>query len=227
MKRLYMVLVGMVFMSLFGCTIQQTNEIDNYLSESQIKENHILDLRSKWLTTIPNICKDYSGEILLNIWSIDLWDNQIKTINTDLSCLKNLRELNLSYNKISKIKNLNKIITLETLYLQKNNISKISWLEELVNLKKLNLSYNKISKVEWLSILKQLHWLELQHNQIQDISELVNMDQLVSLKLEFNKIKNETIFDMIENMKNLQWISLWENQLPIEKINDIQNKVNK
>lgn len=54
------------------------------------------------------------------------------------------RILDLSFNRINEIKNLDKLVKLEKLYLCANKISKIENLEKLTNLTMLELGDNRI-----------------------------------------------------------------------------------
>lgn len=226
MKKLIIVSVIFSFLFIFGCSKKDNSLQIGYLSWSYVEKYHELDLRWKWLTEIPNICKDYSWTILLNIWSIDLGDNQITSIDKDLSCMPYLQELDLSYNQLNKIQKLDKLNNLRFLKLQKNNIKSTLWLELLSNLWYLNLAYNQISKVSWLSELSNLQELELQHNQISDLSRLSDLPNLTSLKLEFNQISDVSQLSFVTKLKNLKRISIGENKLPEYKVIMLQNQIN-
>ena len=60
-----------------------------------------------------------------DIWAVDLADNGITEIDQDLSCLKNLSELYLSFNKITEIKNLSGLTFLKKLDIGNNELTKI------------------------------------------------------------------------------------------------------
>ena len=68
-----------------------------------------------------------------------------------------LRILNISYNRISKIENLDVNVNLEELFLASNNLKEIEGISQLHNLKVLELGFNKIevSKVGFV-VLKHL-----------------------------------------------------------------------
>lgn len=200
------------------------------------KEFHHLDLRTKKLETLPNICEMVKWtNYEYDIWSLDLADNVITKINTDLSCLKNLQELNLSFNKIKEIENLNWLIFIKKLDLGNNEISKIDNLDKLTTLIDLHLWYNKITSTNWLEKLTNLTSLKLQHNEIADLSSLKDLSKLEELKLEFNKLTDENLKD-ISALKNLKIITLWENtwikKETIDKFNEfslknMQEEINK
>jgi len=193
--------------------------LDNYYN------NH-LDLREQNLTQIPSICADITWDMIYNIWSLDLSNNQLQKINYDLSCLPNLKELNLSYNQISKIQNLDNLSSLSKLELQTNKLTSTKWLQKLSSLKELNLWYNEILDIKSLSNMTNILDLQLQHNQISDISDLSNLSNLESLKLEYNQISDESQLTTISKFPNLKRISLWMNQLPEGKVVELQERVN-
>lgn len=93
------------------------------------------------ITDLPIISEGVTfidaGNVMLkqftNLKKLDLSFNKIAKID-NLDTLSGLRELNLSYNRIEVIENLNKLPNLKTLVLDNN---KIKLLENLKNLRKL------------------------------------------------------------------------------------------
>ncbi len=59
----------------------------------------------------------------LNLWLLDLGDNQISEIR-GLENLKNLKVLNLDNNFLTSVKGIEALLSLQELYLQYNGISK-------------------------------------------------------------------------------------------------------
>jgi Leucine-rich repeat (LRR) protein len=129
-----------------------------------------------------------------------------------------LRTLNLSFNRISKIEGLKGCLQLIELNLQKNKIDKISGLNSLKRLKLLNLQNNCISDSEDNAscFLHNLHLrvLDLGINKLSNMNFLKPLSQLQELSLELNLI---TSLDTLsaDNMKQLQELSLSGNQLTI------------
>lgn len=213
--------------------IFQTQKTDSWainelITKNYNKEFHHLDLRSKKLWEMPDICEMVKGSNFeYDIWSLDLADNSINTIDKDLWCLKNLQELYLSFNKISEIKNLESLTFLKKLDIGNNEIKEISWLDTLVNLTDLHLWYNQITSTKWLEKLVNLTSLQLQSNKLENISNLSNLTKLETLKMEFNKLDNEDI-KVIDKLKNLKIITVWENvwidKTTIEKLNELSRK---
>jgi len=203
-------------------TMTGKQELPAYMSGNYDALQHYLNLRSQNLTQMPDICTDITiypatgtsraGNILYDIRYIDLGDNQITDINADYGCLPNLQELNLSYNKITSIENLEKLTFLSKLQLHKNQITKIKWLDKLTKLSELNLGYNQLTSVKWLEANKNLITLELQHNQITDIGRLANLRNLETLKVEYNQIKDPIQFAAIkEAITWLKNFTTWGN----------------
>lgn len=201
---------------------------NNFIEDNYVQKYHYLNLRTKNLTEIPDICDLVKGTRYQDdIWSVDLADNQLTEINQDLSCLKNLSELNLSFNKIVKIDNLDKLNFIQKIDLWNNEITEINNLEKLRTLSDLHLWYNKITTTKWLDALRNLTSLKLQHNEINDLSYLKGLTNLVELKLEFNKLSEENLKD-ISWLKKLKIITVGENPWvkkdTIEKLNDFTRK---
>lgn len=185
--------------------------IDNLIIDNYNIEFHYLNLKSKNLDKIPDICNMIKGTNYIDdIWSINLSNNKLTKINIDLSCLKNLQELNLSFNKIRKIENLKELTFIKKLDLGNNEISKIDNIDKLTTLTDLHLWYNKIISTNWLEKLVNLTSLKLQHNEISNLSWLKYLSKLTELKLEFNKLNDENLKD-ITNLSNLKILTLWEN----------------
>jgi len=186
-------------------TLTGEQQLPTYMSGNYDKVQHILSLRSQNLTGMPSICDDITtGNMLYDIRYIDLGDNQITDINADYSCLPNLQELNLSYNQITDIKNLENLSFLKKLELHKNKITSIKGLNKLTTLNELNLGYNQLTSVKWLEANKNLTTLELQRNLITDIWPLQNLRNLETLKVEYNQISKASQFEAIKEA--VKWL---------------------
>lgn len=100
--------------------------VDPLITANFDEQLHHLDLRSKKLTQMPDICSMVAGtRYEHDIWSVDLANNGFTEISEDIACLKNLSELNLSFNKISQIENLDGLTFLKKLDLGNNEIVSI------------------------------------------------------------------------------------------------------
>ncbi len=97
--------------------------------------------------------------------SLDLSFNEITEIE-DLEKLKNLISLRLNYNKFTGIKGLEKLKNLISLYLGNNEITEIKGFENLKNLVFLDLNNNQITEIKGLESLDKLKYLRIGKNNI-------------------------------------------------------------
>ncbi|ODV64081.1 leucine-rich repeat domain-containing protein [Ascoidea rubescens DSM 1968] len=147
--------------------------------------------------------------------------NRITKIN-NLSNLTDLKVLNLSQNRISKInKNLSNLINLTDLNLSRNLINNIENLDHLYNLIHLNLSYNDITEIKNLNNLTNLTYLDLKENKIELINNLNGLTNLTHLDLKNNII--ERIYH-ISDLINLKYLDLGDNKIKsIENLDSLNN----
>ncbi len=167
----------------------------------------------------------------------------------DLECIPEmiqdftwLEHLDLSYNKISKIENLNQLVNLTRLFINHNEIGKIEGLEQLCKLKSLHIRSNQIKKIRGLEKLKNLEILDCSSNQIFEIEDIGNLHKLKILSLNSNqivKIKNITKLQKLQRLNlslnqikniiklqkltNLQYLNLSQN--PIQDISPIKQLI--
>ncbi|XP_072310922.1 leucine-rich repeat and guanylate kinase domain-containing protein [Eucyclogobius newberryi] len=128
----------------------------------------------------------------------------------DLSTFSSLCELNLDNNGFSEIFGLEPCFRLTHLSLANNKISRISSLDN-TSLIQLNLKGNKLTKIEGLKNLKNLQVLDLSQNQISVLSGLQNLHALCLLNLEKNKINEINEIKHICNLLLLRDLNLLEN----------------
>jgi len=168
----------------------------DYLSSDEIGE--IIDeLKSKEGNTEYVTYKRRVCIFVLN-GRLDLRNCGIKDI-TDiegLDSLKNLKELDLSYNQISKIKGLENLENLEFLEIHNNKISEIKGLEKLKNLRTLFLQDNQITEIKGLKTLQNLENLALINNKITKIKGLEDLYKLDVLGLKGNPIPRYIIDEL-------------------------------
>jgi Leucine-rich repeat (LRR) protein/putative cell wall-binding protein len=99
----------------------------------------------------------------------------------------NLKELDISYNKINDLGDLKGNTVVETLIADHNGISSIGNLDNLSNLQWLSLGENHVKELTGLTSLSKLTSLSLFSNKITDISALKNLAQLEYLDLDNNQ----------------------------------------
>ena len=121
---------------------------------------------------------------------LDLSFNSIRKIE-NLDALVNVTELYLIQNKIKVIQGLDGLAAkLRLLELGANRIRVMENLDALVNLEQLFLGKNKIEKIEGLDKLAKLRQLSLQSNRIEEIGEAVaTLDKLEELYLADNGVE--------------------------------------
>ena len=129
---------------------------------------------------------------------------------------KNVKSLNLSYNKITTISNIDHMRYIQVLELQYNKIQKIQGLNSLKNLMQLNLSGNLITEIDGLQQNTCLRELDLSNNlisSVQNCNAVFFMDSLETLHLRNNKIcdnpKNTVAF--CEALKKIKVFSFLGN----------------
>ncbi len=164
------------------------------------KETGYLNLSKLWLTAIPEICKLMKPEDLTILEFLSLAQNNIRVVDQDLSCLSNLRVLNLSYNEIVQVVTIGSLPRLQELLLHKNDLETADAITQmdLPALQKLNLAYNQLKEVKNLDHFKNLVVLELQHNALQTLVWVENVEKLQELKLEFNKLTDLPFWEQLK-----------------------------
>ena len=226
-KLLYILFLFLLSACVNSKPITKDNVKEQNIDISVIKDNfdsklHYLDLSNKKLDNIPDICSVLTWNLRYNIWSIDFSLNNIKEIDQDLSCMPNIKDINLSYNRTEKFITLWKLPILQDLKLHKNNIKDLKNIWKYKSLVKLNLAYNWIKNISWLLALKNLQFLQLQHNNITNLLGIENLLKLKSIKLEFNNISDKDQLKYLKKLKNLKNISIAQNPLDqsiIDKLN--------
>lgn len=167
--------------------------------------------RFKRLTTLclrQNLIESVSEVEVLPVETIedlDLYDNRIKHISSNVNKLVNLESLDFSFNKIKHIKNVDKLTKLKNLYFVQNKISVIENLSTLKNLKNLELGGNRIQEIGEDSFegLENLEEIWLGKN---SIPKLVNLSPLKSLKIlsiQANRLKKIEGLEQLENLEEL------------------------
>ena len=145
---------------------------------------------------------------------------------TDISGIKlfkNTERLWLAYNNtqidISVLKDLNNIKDLD---LSNNKITDISVIKNLKNLMILNISNNEIEDISVLKNLKKLKKLILYNNQITDISVIKNLNNLEFLDIDYLKLESDQIkyINSCKNLKELWCNKGFKDMSVLDKLND-------
>jgi len=132
----------------------QKNESCKKLSKFNINSEKV-ELKNSDLTEI-NCISNYK-----NVKELDLRWNKIKDM-TPLENLKKLEVLKINFNQIENIKPLLNLTNLKELWIHNNKISDIRGIEKLTKLEHLDVSFNPLKNgVEEISRLKNLKRLEL------------------------------------------------------------------
>jgi Leucine-rich repeat (LRR) protein len=126
-------------------------------------------------------------DALRNLTDLQLNDNKITRIS-GLDNLAHLKKLYLYRNRIAKMEGLENLVNLETLWLSDNEIRAIEGLECLPNLKTCWLAGNKICRIEAsFDCCTKLEEINLSANLIGCFREIPNLARLPSLRrLSFN-----------------------------------------
>jgi Leucine-rich repeat (LRR) protein len=118
-----------------------------------------------------------------------------------LGMLVNLRELDLSANRVSDLGGLAPLGQLEHLYLADNRLQDISTLAQLANLREIDLANNQVRSIDSLSQLENVWRLVLDGNPIDDISPLLNFGELELISLrEIDNLPCDTVQQLVEEV---------------------------
>ena len=124
------------------------------------------------------------GFVFQNLTTIDLSDNNIQVLASFLQCFPNMKQVNLSNNKLSTFPNLSRSIT--ELYMASNCLTKIpETISTLSQLSTLNLSHNKIKTIEG-QFPASLQNFYIYDNEIEEISSPLSVLRVFLMN---NKLK--------------------------------------
>ncbi|MCJ1361773.1 hypothetical protein MMC16_000873 [Acarospora aff. strigata] len=140
---------------------------------------------------------------------LDVYDNLLSHIK-GLEELTNLISLDLSFNKIKHIKNVNHLRNLKDIYFVQNRIQKIEGLEGLEKLRNLELAANRIREIENLETLTSLEELWLGKNKITQLKNISPLTNLKILSIQSNRLPDIT---GLENLANLEEVYISHNAL--------------
>lgn len=133
---------------------------------------------------------------------LDLYDNLISHMR-GMDDLKNLTSLDLSFNKIKRIKNIGHMTELKELFLVANKISKIEGLDNFGKLTSLELGSNRIRELRNLENLKSLEELWVAKNKITELTGLGGLPNLRLLSIQSNRIRDLSPLKEIPGLEEL------------------------
>lgn len=173
-----------------------------------------LCLRQNLITSMVTV-----SELPDELEELDLYDNRINHISSAVNRLTDLKVLDLSFNKIKNIKNIDRLVNLENLYFVQNKISEIKNLETLKKLKNLELGGNRVAEIlPVVSELPALEQLWLGKNKILRLENLEKLNNLRVLSIQSNRL---TKIEGLDNLINLEELYLSHNG--ISKIENLDN----
>ena len=187
MKMRRNLFVLMLFVTLFvNC-----NKVNSMEKKKEIKTNESSGSVSK-----SKSCKELE-EYNVNFEKIELKNRNLEEINC-ISEYKNVKELDLRWNRISDLKPLEKLEKLEVLKINFNQIEDITPLLNLKNLKELWLHNNNIKDIRGIGRLSKLNHLDVSFNPLKYGVE--EIEKLRSLKrLEVREVPKEIVDYIYEN----------------------------
>ena len=187
MKMRRNLFVLMLFVTLFvNC-----NKVNSMEKKKEIKTNESSGSVSK-----SKSCKELE-EYNVNFEKIELKNRNLEEINC-ISEYKNVKELDLRWNRISDLRPLEKLEKLEVLKINFNQIEDITPLLNLKNLKELWLHNNNIKDIRGIEKLSKLNHLDVSFNSLKYGVE--EIEKLRSLKrLELREVPKEIVDYIYEN----------------------------
>lgn len=180
--------------------------------ETALKRIHKAHKNKATTLSLSNLrLKEIPPEIstLTQLTELDLSSNKLTEIK-GLEKLYQLSELDLNGNQLTEIKGLEKLNQLTELDLDGNQLTEIQGLEQLSQLTLLHLRRNKLTEIQGLDRLTQLYFLDLSSNQITEIKGLDKLTRLSCLDLGNNLL---TEIKGLEKLTQLNWLSLSRNQI--------------
>lgn len=192
--------------------LQTEHHLHPRLNHVDVKSGYVVNLELSGLK-VKRISNIRGIETLKKLESLSIWNSNIEKIDSlvNFPCLKKLSFGSYQYdagNKISQIQGLESLRNLEQLNFSFNNISEIRNLDNLPKLRKLYLSHNKIKEIKGLDKLQNLEVLYLDGNFISEVKGLSNLINLEELELSGNCISNTDKLKILkDNLPKLQYMS--------------------
>jgi protein phosphatase 1 regulatory subunit 7 len=209
--------------------------LDDYPEDTEevdVTHLRVRSLASLGLKRFPNVkmacfrqnlvtSLDGVEDLPCDIEELDFYDNRLAHMDQRLAHFNdNMRTLDLSFNNIKHIKNIEHLTGLKTLYLCQNKISRVQGLNTLQNLRSIELGANRIREIKDLDHLVNLEELWLGKNKITKLQNLQNFKKLRILSIQANRI---TKLEGLEELTDLEELYIAENG--IEKLEGLDNNL--
>ena len=190
MKNTLKILIFLVFMA---CSNSKSEEL---------KENKSTNEQMAQINTIPKQDKSCIelGKYNISAEKIELKNKGLEEINC-ITDYRNVKVLDLRWNKIKDVKSLKNLKKLEVLKINFNQIEDIKPLLNLTNIKELWLHNNKISDIRGIGKLTKLEHLDISFNPLKNgIKEISGLKRLKRLGLR--EVPKEIVDYVYEDYHN-------------------------
>ena len=190
MKNTLKILIFLVFMA---CSNSKSEEL---------KENKSTNEQMAQINTIPKQDKSCIelGKYNISAEKIELKNKGLEEINC-ITDYRNVKVLDLRWNKIKDVKSLKNLKKLEVLKINFNQIEDIKPLLNLTNIKELWLHNNKISDIRGIGKLTKLEHLDISFNPLKNgIKEISGLKRLK--RLELREVPKEIVDYVYEDYHN-------------------------
>ena len=190
MRKILGILIFIVFMA---CSNSKSEEL---------KENRNTNEQMAQIQTSSKNAKSCTeaGKYNINTEKIELKNKGLEEINC-IANYKNVKILDLRWNKIKDVKPLENLKKLEVLKINFNQIEDIKPLLNLPNLRELWIHNNKISDIRGIGKLTKLEHLDVSFNPlkngVEEISRLKNLK-----RLELREVPKEIVDYVYENYRD-------------------------
>jgi len=203
--------------SISSTTFLELGLKDNVFEISKIIDKEAQNLLSE--AELEKVKRYYTFEDAFldsnSVYILDVSGNSIKTIPTQIKCLKKLQILNIDDNLVTNIpKEIGYLSNLQVLSLNNNDLSSISSeIGNLTNLEKISFTNNNLTKLpKEFENLKNLRKINIDGNKFTSLPvQLFSLHNIAVIDASNNSIN--TISQGISNLENLQNLNLSNNLL--------------
>jgi len=205
----------------------------------ELKENKSTNEQMAQINTIPKQDKSCIelGKYNISAEKIELKNKGLEEINC-ITDYRNVKVLDLRWNKIKDVKPLKNLKKLEVLKINFNQIEDIKPLLNLTNIKELWLHNNKISDVRGIGKLTKLEHLDISFNPLKNgIKEISGLKRLK--RLELRGVPKEIVDYVYEDYHNfmipekifieqryLEFAKKRENEIKYPNFSKFEDKIN-